>query len=229
LTHSLEILHRDDLKEGGFAGLREHRLVVDEKIFGAQEEPKPWPGIGRFVYLADARFIPHGETHLHRHHEVDVISVMLEGRISHEGSLEHGQMLRPFSVQVQRAGAEGFAHNEVNPDDKGNRMLQIWVLPDLPGAAAAYKIYTLKRGETQRVYGGENLQSDTFSSQTLIDIALLNQGQGFQSDSPFMAYLSLGEGLANQTPVREGDLLRGEQIFFEAKSESQLIVFRTLP
>jgi len=31
----MEILHRDDLERDGFAGLREHHLVIDTKLFGA--------------------------------------------------------------------------------------------------------------------------------------------------------------------------------------------------
>ena len=100
----MEILHRDSLKLGGFAGLREHRLVTDKRIFGRRAEPGTWDGIGNFVYLADARFLPSGETRLHQHREIDVISVMVEGRIAHEGSLEHGQQIETNDVQAQRAG-----------------------------------------------------------------------------------------------------------------------------
>ena len=80
-------------------------------------EPGTWPGLGNFVYLADAKFIPNGETHLHPHKEIDVISVIVKGRISHEGTLEQGKTLEKNHVQVQRAGGQGFTHNEVNPDD----------------------------------------------------------------------------------------------------------------
>ena len=68
----MEILHRDNLPRGGFAGLREHRLVLDPKVFGPSVNPTAWPGIGNFVYLADARFVPKGETGMHPHKEVDV-------------------------------------------------------------------------------------------------------------------------------------------------------------
>jgi hypothetical protein len=34
----MEILHRDDLALGGFAGLREHRLVMGSKVFGDRGE-----------------------------------------------------------------------------------------------------------------------------------------------------------------------------------------------
>jgi hypothetical protein len=76
----MEILHRDDLPLGGFAGLREHRLVMGSKVYGDHREPGTWDGIGDFVYLADARFLPKGETRLHSHREIDVISVMVETR-----------------------------------------------------------------------------------------------------------------------------------------------------
>ena len=86
----MKILHRDDLILGGFAGLREHRLVTDSRVFGDHKRSEAWDGIGNFVYLADARFLPKGETRFHNHKEIDVISVMVEGRIMHKGSLEHG-------------------------------------------------------------------------------------------------------------------------------------------
>ncbi len=73
----LEILQRDDLKRGGFAGLRETRLVMDQRIFGGGTQSGAWDGVGGFVYLADARFLPKGETRLHGHKEIDVISVMV--------------------------------------------------------------------------------------------------------------------------------------------------------
>jgi hypothetical protein len=98
----MEILKRDSLHEGGFAGLKEYRLVKEPKLFGEQENiDGSWPGIGNFVYLADARFMPQGETRMHSHHEIDVISVMVDGNIKHEGSLENGKDLSRDDVQVQ--------------------------------------------------------------------------------------------------------------------------------
>ncbi len=75
---SLEILHRDDLQLGGFAGLKEHRLGMDPKVFGSSADSSSWSGIGNFVYLADAKFIPKGETHLHPHREIYIISIIVD-------------------------------------------------------------------------------------------------------------------------------------------------------
>lgn len=94
MMHStLEVLHKMDLPEGGFAGLKERRLVMAKSLWGDRANPDTWDGIGNFVYLANAKFQPKGETTMHPHKEIDVISVMVEGRIAHQGSLEHGGSL----------------------------------------------------------------------------------------------------------------------------------------
>ena len=89
----MQILSRDSLPLGGFAGLLEHRVVTDSRVFGKHKSPVTAEGLGNFVYLADAQFNPKGETGMHPHKEIDVISVMIEGRVSHAGSLEHGKSL----------------------------------------------------------------------------------------------------------------------------------------
>ncbi len=222
---TLDILQKDTLPLGGFAGLKEHQLVKDPKAWGPQSDGGAWPGIGNFVYLADATFMPNGQTGLHPHHEIDVISLVVKGRIAHEGSLEDGKSLETLEVQVQRAGGEGFQHNEVNPDADWNRMLQLWVLPETPGQPAGYKVYQPQWGKgLQRIYGGSSAQEETFSSHTRIDVGLLKAGETVTVSTPFLAYLSQGAGLANGQNVTDGQLLRGPSLNFEATEDTQLSV-----
>ena len=223
---SLHILHRDDLKLGGFAGIREHRLVIDPQVFG-NNDSGAWPGIGNFVYLADAKFIPNGETHLHNHKEIDVISVIIEGRIAHEGTLQEGNIIESNQVQVQRAGGEGFAHNEINLEDKETRMIQMWVTPEKAGQSADYKSYTLKKGVT-RVYGGDSNQDETFSGSTVVDVGLIDVNKTISFDGEFLAYVTVGNGILNGEKVSNGDLIRGNDITFQSKSDSQIIIVRKI-
>ena len=220
----MELLKFADLPQGGFAGLRERRFVTDSRVFGASKNRAAVEGIGNFVYLADANFMPKGETGLHSHREIDVISVMVAGRISHAGSLEHGQNLDAGAVQIQRAGAEGFSHNEINPNDHENQMLQIWVLPDEPGERAGYKVFRPAAGERTRVYGGSKDQQDTFYSKTFIDVANVGSGEIVSQPGEAMAYLSKGSGLVSGQPIAARTLVRASDIEFIADDESQLIV-----
>lgn len=221
----MEILKRDSLEQGGFAGLKEHRLIKDPRVFGSHENTDgSWSGLESFVYLADARFTPHGETTMHNHHEIDVISLMVDGNIKHEGSLESGKDLVRNDVQVQRAGGEGFSHNEINPDVTWNRMIQLWALPEVAGQAASYKVYKPVAGELTRIYGGDDSDHADFPSKTKIDVALLSSGEKIEVDGPFLSYITRGKGLANNEPVQDGDLIRGNSIKFKASEDVQLII-----
>lgn len=220
----MEILTFDQLPQGGFAGLTERRFVTDRRVFRNAGNALAFDGLENFVYLADANFMPKGETTMHNHQEVDVISVMVEGRISHAGSLEHGQGLEAGSAQVQRAGGEGFSHNEINPDDTMNQMVQLWVLPDEQGEAAGYKVYQPETSKLNKIYGGKKDQDQTFHSHTAIAVAPLEAGQNIEQSGEVLAYLSKGSGVINGETIQARTLVRADSISFSAAEKSQLIV-----
>jgi len=212
----MHILQRDSLTRGGFAGIKETRLIRDTRVGG---DERTIDGIGNFVYLADARYLPHGESRLHSHHEIDVITVLVEGRLTHEGSLEDGQSMRGSQVQVQRAGGEGFSHNEINPDQYRTRLLQLWVLPETAGEASGYKIYDLQENQLTRIYGGNKSQTSTFDSHTIIEVGILEKSATVTQQGEFLAYISYGEAELNGSTVKEGDLISGENIHFTVTSD----------
>ena len=223
--HHMEILTFDQLPQGGFAGLKERRFVTDKRVFNKPSNAKAVDGLGNFIYLADANFNPKGETGMHGHREVDVISVMVEGCVSHAGSLEHGQGLEAGYSQVQRAGAQGFEHNEINPGSTSNQMIQLWVTPDEAGEPAGYKMYPPVQGEVTHIYGGGKDQAKTFYSATSISVANTFSQQTIQKEGEVMAYLSKGRGMANGQQIQARTLIRSESgLTFEAQEESQLIL-----
>jgi len=223
----MKILKYDDLPQGGFAGLSERQFVTDERVFGTRKNPVAANGIGNFVYLADANFLPKGETGMHPHREVDVISVMIDGRIKHAGSLEHGMSLEAGMVQVQRAGAEGFTHNEINPDTSQNHMIQLWVLPDESGEPAGYRIYSPKQGQRLRIYGGSKDQHECFYSRTLIDVAHLEKGQSLEHQGETLIYLAKGSAIINGETIPAQTLVRSNDLVLQAETNSQLILIYT--
>jgi redox-sensitive bicupin YhaK (pirin superfamily) len=224
----MNILSRTSLPLGGFAGITEYRLLMDRRVFGGSKAANTFDGIGNFVYLADALYKPRGESKMHPHKEIDVISIMLEGRVHHEGSLKHGQNINAGEAQVQRAGGEGFSHNEINPDSTKNRMLQLWVLPDESGQPAAYKHYALKPKGTTRIYGGKKNQDKTFNSKTTIDIVRLRSGESIKFSDEILAYVCKGNAEFsddnNTFNVEDGDLIRSYKTDIHAISDVDIIV-----
>ena len=220
----MEILKYEDLHHGGFAGLEERRFVMDSRIFGRHKNADAVDGIGNFVYLADANFLPKGQTGLHPHREIDVLSLMVSGQILHQGSLENGENIDEGMVQVQRAGGEGFSHNEINPDNIPNNMIQFWVLPEKRGGLAGYKTYKPGLNGRTRIYGGNKEQTVTFPSETLIDIVNLNAGDSFEQAGEVMAYFTKGSGVANQTRITPRTLVRNNDFEFTAEDQTQFIL-----
>lgn len=229
----MKILSRGTLPFGGFAGIKEHRLVTDTRLFGKRKKPETFEGFGNMVYIADAQYDPKGQSGMHSHSEVDVISVVIKGRVSHEGSMEHGKNLVAGEVQVQRAGGEGFSHNEINPDDSKNRMLQVWALPEVKGQPAAYKFYRPKLTGVSRIYGGNKNQSETFDSHTIIDIVQLKAGESISLDGEQLCYVITGEATISEPqntennstyPIKDGDLIRSTDANITAMTNLHLLV-----
>ena len=220
----MRIIRRNKLRRSGFAGLRETRMVMSPRVFRDQVEAGTSSGIGRFVYLADASFLPHGDTRMHAHKEIDVISIMMAGRIKHEGSLEHGQEMQAGNIQVQRAGGEGFSHNEVNPDDAKNRMIQIWVLPETADEPASYKMFEATDNGRTRVYGGPAEQDETIAARTVIEVAQLKEGDSLDQPGRCIVYVSAGAGSSLDETLREGDLVETSNFKIKALTDSKLII-----
>ena len=217
----MKIIHKKDLHYGGFAGLREHRIVMDYRVFGSYKNSGTADGLGSLLYLADAQFNPYGETKMHPHHEVDVISLMLEGKINHEGSLEHGNTIYEGEVQVQRAGGEGFTHNEINPDDKPNRMIQLWFTPEIAGEKAGYQHFDKNNEKITRVYGGK--EGNTFHSKTIMEVVRINHGETFSKAGVFQAYLTKGSLTSNETILSDGDFFYDNGLDIIANEDSEFI------
>ena len=202
----MKTLTFEQLPQGGFAGLIERRFVINQALFG-RSKTIAFAGLGNFVYLADANFLPHGETH-----------------IIHQGSLGHGQRLTAGSVQVQRAGAEGFHHNEVNPNAQQNHMIQLWVLPDQPGEAAGYKHYQPKQGEHIKIYGGSKTQQATFNSAISVSVSNTVVQQSINITGEAMVYLSLGEAKINGEVIQARTLVHDKHgLTLTALTEGQAI------
>ena len=138
--------------------------------------------------------------------------------------MEHGQELQVDSIQVQRAGGEGFSHNEINPDAAKNRMIQLWVLPETPGEPAAYQVFQARTRGRTRVYGGPSDQDETIAARTVIEIAHLGAGESIEQPGLSVVYVTVGEGTSGNETVKEGDLVETRDFNYEATTDSKLIL-----
>jgi len=55
-------------------------------------------------------------------------------------------------------------------------------------------------------------------------MAMLNKDQSIKIKESFIAYITLGKGMANQVLIKNGDLISGDSLNFTALDNVQLII-----
>ncbi|MFZ1676866.1 MAG: pirin family protein [Saprospiraceae bacterium] len=79
----------------------------------------------------------------HRHDNMEIISIPLEGDLEHKDSIGNTTVIRNGDVQAMSAGS-GISHSEYNKNkDRQVKFLQIWVFPNKRNVTPRYDQITL--------------------------------------------------------------------------------------
>ncbi|HUU26404.1 MAG TPA: pirin family protein [archaeon] len=73
----------------------------------------------------------------HPHREMEIVTVVLDGEITHQDSMGNKAVIREGDVQRMSAGT-GLTHSEYNLAHKPVHFYQIWIYPDVKGLKPSY-------------------------------------------------------------------------------------------
>lgn len=82
----------------------------------------------------------------HPHQNMEIITYVREGAITHQDNLGNQGRTEAGDVQVMSAGT-GIAHSEYNLEDGDTRIFQIWIIPDKTGEAPSWGARPFPKGE----------------------------------------------------------------------------------
>lgn len=75
----------------------------------------------------------------HPHHDMEIVTYVLEGQLEHRDSMGNGEILRPGEFQRMSAG-RGITHSEFNPSaTEPVHLYQIWLFPQEKGLKPSYQ------------------------------------------------------------------------------------------
>ena len=75
---------------------------------------------------------------IHPHINMEIISVLLQGKMNHIDSLGYSTIIEPGGVQIMSAGS-GLRHEEYNIGEDPVNFLQIWIQPKLQNINPRYQ------------------------------------------------------------------------------------------
>jgi redox-sensitive bicupin YhaK (pirin superfamily) len=103
-------------------------------------------GWGRLRVWNDDRIAPNSGFPPHPHADMEIITYVREGAITHKDSLGNEGRTNAGDVQVMSAGS-GIAHSEYNRESVPTELFQIWIEPTERGGAPSWGTRPFPKGE----------------------------------------------------------------------------------
>jgi redox-sensitive bicupin YhaK (pirin superfamily) len=103
-----------DYYDPNFMGFRDLRVINEDFIEPAQGFPK------------------------HGHRDMEIITYMISGELSHRDSMGNGETIHPHEIQRMTAGT-GVLHSEYSSPTDKTHLLQIWILPEKKNLTPGYE------------------------------------------------------------------------------------------
>lgn len=127
-------LHRSENRGHVKAGWLESKHSFS---FGSWYDPK-YMGVSVLRVINDDLIAAHNGFGTHPHDNMEILTCVLEGTISHKDSMGNERHISAGEWQLMSAGT-GVQHSEINQGDIPVHMLQIWIHPDIRNAEPNYQ------------------------------------------------------------------------------------------
>jgi quercetin 2,3-dioxygenase len=171
----------------------------------------------------------------HPHQEMEIVTVVLDGEMTHEDSMGNKTVIRAGDVQRMSAGT-GLTHSEFNLAKTPVHFYQIWIFPGVPNLKPSYDQRPFDssgwKNRLLPVASGQGIPDTvTFHTDATIYRAELDRGRsldfGQTAGRRVFTYLTKGRLSLNGQALEEKGQARAdidEPLRIEAQADSELIL-----
>lgn len=191
---------------------------------------------GQLRVWNDDEIAPHSGFPPHPHQDMEIITYVREGAITHQDNLGNKGRTVAGDVQVMSAGT-GIAHSEYNLEDETTRIFQIWIMPTEYGAEPSWGTRPFPKGERAGSFvtlaSGIDEGSDALHirANARLVAATLKAGQSaeYRLENGRKAYLVAAKGRYEVNGIaaeaRDGVAVRDEEVLsFTASEDSEIVL-----
>jgi len=194
-------------------------------------------GYGPLRVINDDVIAPGRGFGMHGHRDMEIVTYVMQGSLSHKDSLGNGTTILPGDVQRMSAG-KGILHSEFNEEQQGpTHLLQIWIEPVERGLRPGYeqKNFTEadKRGRLRLVASPDGREgSVTIHSDASLYVGLFNGDE--KAEQPLnpsrktYVHMARGQALVNGQVLKAGDAMKLEaetQLSITQGEQAEVLVF----
>jgi hypothetical protein len=191
-------------------------------------------GWGRIRVWNDDTIGPRSGFPPHPHRDMEIVTYVRTGAITHQDSMGNKGRTAAGDVQVMSAGT-GVTHAEYNLEDEQTTLFQIWIETDRPNASPSWGAMPFPKdsrdGAFQLLASGDSTDGVlTINADARIFGATVNQGRSISIDVDPKRHLYLvpsGRVRVNgvEAGPRDGIAITGEKLVeIEAEDETELVL-----
>ena len=187
---------------------------------------------GELLVINDDRIQPHTGFDTHPHKDMEIITYVRKGAITHKDNKGNEGRTTAGNVQVMSAGT-GILHSEFNLEDEETNLYQIWIKPKITGIKPAWDMAEFpKQAATkslQLLVSGDKKAPLNINQDARIYAGRLNEDDQIIHNIIGKAYILISEGTINVSGniAQKGDgLAVSEENFvkLEALSDAELLI-----
>lgn len=170
-----------------------------------------WMGFD-YLRVINEDFIKPGRGfEMHSHHDMEIITYIVQGALAHKDSMGNGAVIRPGEIQRMSAGT-GVRHSEFNSSNKEElHLLQIWIKPKQLGIKPGYEQKQIAKVSDQLILiGAPNAPENgvTIHQDIHLYVGYFTKGASLshhRENSRYWLQLIKGSLDINQQTIHQGD------------------------
>ena len=187
---------------------------------------------GELMVVNDDRIAPHTGFDTHPHSDMEIITYVRSGAISHQDDRGNKGRTPAGSIQVMSAGT-GIFHSEYNLEDEETSLYQIWIKPAHIGVAPRWETAEFPKtpvlNKLQLVVSGDGIAPLQMQQNARIFVGYLNKDTKIEHPIQGKAYLLISEGdvIVKDLPAHKGDgvaISDDVSVNITAKSDAEVLV-----